>query len=140
MQIHAYLSFDGDCEEAMRHYADVLRGEIVAMQPHEGTPSADYVPPDWRNKILHARLHAGDAVLMASDSPPGMQEKMRGISVALILKDPAEAERIFNALAEDATVTMPLTETFWAQKFGMLTDRFGTPWMINCEKPLEAQS
>ncbi len=133
MQILAYLSFDGDCEEAMRRYAEVLRGELVAMQPHEGTPAAEYVPPDWRNKIMHARLQVGDAVLMASDSPPGMQEKMRGISVALVLKDPAESERIFNALAEGGTVTMPLAETFWSPRFGMLTDRYGTPWMINCE-------
>ena len=138
MQLYAYLTFDGDCEEAMRHYADVLRGQIVAMQPHEGTPAADYVPPDWRNKILHARLHIGDAVLMASDSPSGMQEKMQGISVALVIEDPDEAERIFNAFAEDGVVTMPVTETFWAKKFGMLTDRFGTPWMINCEKPMAA--
>jgi len=76
-----------------------LEAKIVAMQPHEGTPAADYVPPDWRAKILHARLHVGDAVLMASDSPPGMQDKMRGISVALVLEDPDEAERIFNAFA-----------------------------------------
>jgi PhnB protein len=69
-----------------------------------------------------------------------MQEKMQGISVALVLEDPDEAERIFNAFAEGGTVTMPLTETFWAKKFGMLTDRFGTPWMINCELPSEAQS
>jgi PhnB protein len=122
----------------MRHYAEVLGGEIVAMQPHEGTPAAEYVSPDWRAKILHARLHVGDAVLMASDSPPGMQETMQGISVALIVEDPDEAERIFNAFAEGDTVTMPLTETFWAKKFGMLTDRFGTPWMINCEKPMSA--
>ena len=140
MQIYAYLTFEGDCEEAMRHYAKVLGGKIVAMRPHEGTPAADYVPPDWRAKILHARLNVGDAVLMASDSPPGMQEKMQGISVALVLEDPDEAERIFNAFAEGGTVTMPLTETFWAKKFGMLTDRFGTPWMINCELPSEAQS
>jgi PhnB protein len=88
MQIYAYLTFDGDCEEAMRHYARVLGGEIVAMQPHEGTPAAEFVSPDWAKKILHARLHIGDAVLMASDSPPGMQEKMQGISVALIVEDP----------------------------------------------------
>ena len=139
MQIYAYLTFDGDCEEAMRHYGKV-GGEIVAMQPHEGTPAAEFVSPDWRSKILHARLHIGDAVLMASDSPPGMQQKMQGISVALIVQDPDEAERIFNAFAEDGTVTMPLAETFWARKFGMLTDPYGTPWMINCDLPREAQS
>lgn len=77
MQIYAYLTFEGDCEEAMRHYAKVLGGKIVAMRPHEGTPAADYVPPDWRAKILHARLHVGDAVLMASDSPPECRRRCR---------------------------------------------------------------
>ena len=86
------------------------------MRPHEGTPAADYVPPDWRAKILHARLHVGDAVLMASDSPPGMQEKMQGISVALVLEDPDEAERIFNAFAEGGTVTMPLDRDVLGQE------------------------
>ena len=71
---------------------------------------------------------------MASDAPPGRFEKMQGFSVSLVLKDPAEAERIFNAFADGGTVRMPLGETFWAIKFGMLTDRFGTPWMVNCEK------
>ena len=84
---------------------------------------------------LHARLVFGDNVLMASDAPPGRFAKMQGFSVTLVVKEPAEAECLFNALAEGATITMPLGETFWAAKFGMLTDRFGTPWMINCEKP-----
>jgi PhnB protein len=77
----------------------------------------------------------GDNVLMASDAPPGRFEKMQGVSVTLGIEDPAEAERIFDALADGAMVIMPLGETFWALKFGMLTDRFGTPWMVNCEKP-----
>jgi PhnB protein len=73
---------------------------------------------------------------MASDSPPGNSAKMQGISVALHPKEPAEAERLFDALSDGGQVTMPLDQTFWAQKFGMLTDRFGTPWMINCSKPI----
>ena len=93
------------------------------------------MPAEWHDKILHARLQIGDDVLMASDAPPGRRDKMQGFSVTLNIKEPAEAERIFAAFAEGAKVTMPLAETFWAQKFGMLTDRFGTPWMINCEKP-----
>ena len=92
------------------------------------------MPAEWRKKILHARLVFGDNVLMASDAPPGRFEKMQGFSVSLVLKDPDEAERIFNAFANGGTVRMPLGETFWAIKFGMLTDRFGTPWMVNCEK------
>ncbi|MGH6803010.1 MAG: VOC family protein [Methyloceanibacter sp.] len=134
MYVNPYLTFDGDCEQAFKVYEKVLGGEIVAMMPHEGTPAETHVPAEWRKKILHARLVFGDNVLMASDAPPGRREKMQGFSVSLVTKDPAEAERIFNAFADGGTVIMPLGETFWALKFGMLRDRFGTPWMVNCEK------
>ena len=83
---------------------------------------------------MHARLAVGDEVLMGSDSPPGQQyEVIKGISVALNVNDPAEAERVFNALAENGTIQMPIQSTFWAARFGMLTDQFGVPWMVNCE-------
>jgi PhnB protein len=100
----------------------------------QDTPAEAHVPAEWRDKILHARLVFGDNVLMASDAPPGRQEKMQGFSVSLVTKDPAEAERVFNALSDRGTVIMPLAETFWAFKFGMFRHHFGTPWMINCEK------
>ena len=135
LKLNPYLTFDGKCEEAFRVYEKVLGGKIVAMMPHEGTPAETHVPAEWRKKILHARLDLGDSVLMASDAPPGRFQKMQGFSVTLVLKDPKEAERIFTAFTKGGTVTMPLEETFWAQKFGMLTDRFSTPWMVNCEKP-----
>ena len=135
MKMHAYLNFSGQCEEAMTHYAKVLGGEIVAMIQAEGTPSAEAWPKDWRKKIIHARLMVDGVALMGSDCPPNRFEKMQGFSVTLNVKEPAEAERVFKALAKGGTVRMPLGETFWAQKFGMLTDRFGTPWMINCSKP-----
>jgi PhnB protein len=104
------------------------------MIPHEGTPAAEHVPSEWRNKNMHARLVLGDKILMGSDAPPEHYEEMKGFSVTLGIDKPAEAERIFHALAESGTVRMPIQETFWAQRFGMLVDRFGTPWMINCEK------
>jgi len=129
-----YLNFDGDCKEAFQFYNQVFGGEIVAMFTHAGTPAAEHVSPEWQDKIMHARLVAGSVVLMGSDSPPEYFEEPKGISVSLHVEDPAEAERIFNALAEGANVTMPIQETFWALRFAMLTDRFGTPWMINCEK------
>jgi PhnB protein len=84
-------------------------------------------------EIMHARLVVGDKVLMGSDAPPSCSEDMKGFSVTLGITDPAEAERIFHALAKDGTVRMPIQETFWAARFGMLVDQFGTPWMINCE-------
>jgi PhnB protein len=134
MQMNPYLTFSGQCEAAFKFYAEVLGGEIVAMMPHEGTPMADHVPPAWRSKIIHARMIVGDQVLMGSDAPPGHSEKMQGFSVTLGIDDPAEAERVFHALAENGTVRMPIGETFWAVRFGMLIDQFGTPWMVNCEK------
>ena len=134
MHVNPYLTFDGNCEEAFSVYQKIFGGEIVAMMPYEGSPAEASASAEWGKKIIHARLVFGDNVLMASDAPPGRFQKMQGVSVTLNIKDRVEAERVFDALAEGATVTMPLAETFWAVKFGMLTDRFGTPWMINCEK------
>jgi len=134
MQLNPYLYFNGQCEAAFRFYEQCLGGKIVAMMPHEGTPAADHVPSEWRNKIIHARLVVGDKVLMGSDAPPEHYEAMKGFSVTLGIDDLVEAERIFNALVQGGTVRMPLQKTFWATRFGMLVDRFGTPWMINCEQ------
>lgn len=135
MQINSYLLFTGDCELAFKSYEKLLGGKIQAMMTHEGTPAESGVPAEWRKKILHARMTTPGGVLMGSDAPPGRQSKPQGFSVSITVDDPAEADRIYNGLAEGAAaVTMPIQETFWARRFGMLTDRFGIPWMINCEK------
>lgn len=135
MQLNPYLYFTGQCQEAFKFYEKLLGGRIEVMMTHEGTPAASQIPTEWQKKILHARMSVGDQVLMASDAPPGRQAKPQGFSVSLSVDDPAEADRIYDALAEGATaITMPIQETFWARRFGMLTDRFGIPWMINCEK------
>jgi PhnB protein len=136
MQLNPYLLFDGDCEAAFKFYEKVLGGKIEAMMNHEGTPAAKDVPPEWHKKILHARLLLGNQALMASDAPPGRYSKPQGFSVSLDVKTPAEAERVFHALAENGSVSMPIQETFWAERFGMVNDRFGIPWMINCSKPM----
>ena len=135
MQVNPYRTFNGNCEEAFKTYQKILGGEIAAMIPPEGTPSEESVPPEWRKKIVHARLVSNGMVLMGSDAPPDRYQPMKGFSVTVNTKKPAEAERIFNALADKATVAVPLGETFFAAKFAMLTDKFGTPWMIICEKP-----
>jgi PhnB protein len=135
MQIHPYLFFNGDCEAAFRWYAEVLGGTIEAMVPHTGTPAEEHVPPEWRAKIMHASLTVGDQRLMASDVPPDQRQTPQGFSVSLHIDDVAEAERVFAALVDGGTVTMPMEETFWALRFGMCTDRHGTPWMINCSRP-----
>ncbi len=134
MQFNSYLLFNGDCEEAFKTYEKIFGGKIEAMLTHEGTPASCQVPPEWQKKILHARITIGSAVLMASDAPPGRYSKPQGFSVNIGLTDIKDAERIFSALSEGAAVTMPLGETFWAHRFGMLTDRFGIPWMVNVER------
>jgi len=134
MALNPYLTFDGQCEAAFEFYERCLGGKIVTMMNHEDSPIADQVPADWGKRIMHARLTVGDSVLMGSDSPPEHYEEPKGFSVALQLKQPAEAERVFQALAEGGTVLMPIQQTFWATRFGMLVDRFAIPWMINCEQ------
>ncbi len=135
MRINPYLSFDGCCEAAFRHYAESLRGTIEMMLSYGEAPGAEEIPPAYRGKIIHARLAVGDQVLMGSDCTPACPyEPIRGVSVSLNVDSVAEAERLYAALAKDGTVQMPLAETFWAERFAMFIDRFGVPWMINCEK------
>ncbi len=133
MRVNPYLLFNGRCQEAFTFYAECLGGKIEAMLPHAGTPAEGHVPPEWREKIMHARLSLGEDVFMGSDAPPGHFEQPKGFSVTIQLTDPAEADRIFRRLSDGATVTMPIQQTFWATRFGMLVDRFGTPWMVNCQ-------
>ena len=134
MQLNPYLSFNGQCERAFKFYEKVLGGKIEAMMPYEGSPMAQQVPRERLSKIMHARLRIGDETLMGSDSPPDRYEPMQGFSVTLGTDDPHEAERVFHALSENGIVQMPIQKTFWAVRFGMLVDQFGTPWMINCEQ------
>jgi PhnB protein len=134
MQLNPHLHFNGECETAFKFYEKCLDGKVTFMMPYEGTPVADQVPAPWRKKILHATLTVGDYVLTGADVPPDRYQKPQGLSVILGIKDPAQAERVFHALSENGTVQMPLQETFWAVRFGMLVDRFGIPWMINCSK------
>jgi PhnB protein len=132
MQLIPHLNFNGRCAEAFKFYEQCLGGRIVMMHRHGESPVAAEVPAEWRDQILHARLEVGDAVLMASDSPPEYYERPQGFYVAILAAKPAEADRIFNALADRGTVKLPIQQTFWAARFGMVVDRFGTPWMINC--------
>ena len=133
MQLTPYLIFNGNCAEAFNFYEQTLGGKIEALNKFAGSPAAEHVPPDWGDKVLHASMVIGDQRLMASDGPPGQYEKPQGISVSISLNDRAKAEQIFNALAQDGTTTMPFEKTFWASGFGMCVDRFGIPWMVNCE-------
>ena len=134
MQLNPYLNFNGQCEAAFKFYERCLGGKIVFTMTYGESPMADKVPAEWRKKILHVRLMVGDQALMGADAPPEHYEKPQGFSVSVGIDDPADAERIFHALAEKGTVSMPIQKTFWAQRFGMLVDQFGIPWMINCEE------
>lgn len=133
MHLNPYLLFNGDCAEAFKFYEETLGGKIASMFPYKGSPAAEHTPPEWVDKIMHATVMIADQPLMGSDAPPGRYEQPKGISVSISLKDPEKGERIFNALAEGGTTTMPFQKTFWAAGFGMCTDRFGIPWMVNCE-------
>jgi PhnB protein len=133
MQLNPYLTFNGQCETAFKFYEQCLGGKIEAMFRHTGTPAEQHVPPEWREKIMHARLAVNGEVLMGSDAPPDHYKEPKGFSVSLQFKDIKEAERVFHALAENGKVGMPLQQTFWAARFGTVVDRFGIPWMVNCE-------
>lgn len=130
MKIQPYLNFDGDCAEAFRHYAQVLGGDLE-IQTYAESPAADQTPESQGDRVMHARLVVGDQVLMASDAPPGQYRQPGGNYVSVTVEDAGEARRIFDALADGAQVQMPFESTFWSPGFGMLVDRWGTPWMVN---------
>lgn len=136
MDIVPYLSFDGRCAEAFAHYAKVLRGDILAMIRGKDMPPAENMPPEFAERVMHARLQVGGRLLMGGDAPIDRASTPQGYCVNLMIDDPVEAERVFRELTEGGTIMMPMDETFWARCFGMGTDRFGTPWMVNCEKPM----
>jgi len=138
MELNAYLSFNGQCEEAFKFYEKCLGGKITFMMVWGDSPMAKETPPGWGKKIMHVTLAVGKGVLQGADTTAEHYQKPHGFCLSLSTTDVAEAERVFHALAENATVQMPLAETFWALRFGMLTDQYGTPWMVNCEKPAGA--
>jgi PhnB protein len=129
--LDTYLFFDGNCAEAMRFYERTLGGKL-SMMTHGESPMAAQTPAGSADRILHARLDIDGRMLMASDSMVGHPYGgMHGFSLSLVYPTVEEAKKIFDALAEKGKVTMPMQETFWVEVFGMLTDRFGTAWMLN---------
>jgi PhnB protein len=135
MQLISYLIFDGKAEAAFKFYEQCLRGKITTMMRFGEAPGCENMPAETRDWLIHVRLEIGDQVLLASDCPPGRPyDGIKGCSVSIQIRDKAEGERIFNVLKENGTVQMPYEKTFWAERFGMLVDQFGVPWMINCEK------
>jgi PhnB protein len=133
--LNPYLFYDSNCEAAFKFYEKTLGGKIEVMLRNEEGPPEMASPPERKHKIMHARMTIGGQVLMASDAPPDHFHKPQGFSVSLTFTDPAEAERKFKALSEGGSVNMPFGKTFFSQGFGMCSDQFGIPWMVNC--PLE---
>jgi PhnB protein len=133
MKASAVLGFKGDCEAAFKFYEQHLGGQPGPIFRYAGSPMADSVPPDWRDKIMHSSIVVGDLMLMGGDFLEGQYQTPQGFTLSLQMSDTADAERIFHALAQEGTVLMPLEKTFWAARFGQVVDRFGVPWQINCE-------
>ena len=133
MEISPYLSFNGQCEEAFRFYEKVLNGTLGEISTYGDSPIKDQMPPDWDAKVMHVALTVNGAVLMGSDAPPTQFSQPQGISVSLSKMSVEAGARTFQALAEGGTITMPFEKTFWASGFGMLVDRYGIPWMVNCD-------
>jgi PhnB protein len=132
MQIEPYLSFNGECEEALGYYEKVLGAKTTFKMRYKEAPEMPG-PPETAEKIMHASFEVEGSKLMAADAPAKFYTKPGGITISIGLKDAARAEQIFNALAAGGEVKMALQKTFWASAFGMLIDKFGIPWMINCE-------
>jgi len=131
-EISPILTFHGNCVEAMHFYESALHGKLEVMMTNAQSPVASQAPPGSADRIMHARLVCDGGTLMAMDDQPNADYKgMNGFSVSLVYGNAAEAKRAFEALAKGGKVTMPMDKTFWAEAFGMLTDRFGTPWMVN---------
>ena len=135
MQLNPYLFYNDNCEAAFKFYEKVLGAKIEALIRAEEAPADMPATPERKKKIMHGRISIDGQVLMASDAPPEHFRKPQGFSVSLTIKDPAEAERKFNALAEGGSLNMPFGKTFFSKGFGMCFDQFGIPWMVN--SPLE---
>jgi PhnB protein len=133
MQLSTYLSFQGQCEEAFKFYELSLGGQLGQLFRYGGTSLEGQVPAGWQDKVMHGSVTVGGHELMGADVAPDGYEEPKSISLSLQIKSVAEAERVFQALAQGGRVTMPLEKTFWAERFGMVVDRFGIPWLINCE-------
>ncbi|WP_428421139.1 VOC family protein [Methylibium sp.] len=134
-QAIAYLGFNGNCADAMRFYERALKAKLEVLMSGAESPMAEQMPKEFLHRILHARLVLpGGGMLYAGDCPGGAPyEGIKGVSIALDYPTTAEAEAVFAALADGGQVTMPMQAAFWAKRWGMLIDKFGTPWIVNGE-------
>lgn len=132
LKLDIYVNYPGHCEEAFRFYEQNIGGRIVSMMKHGDLPPNPNIPENWKNAILHARMEIGNTVLMGADIPKA--EPMRSAYLTLRFDTEAEAERVYGVLSEGGEIFMKMEETFYATRFAMLRDKFGTSWMLLCEK------
>ena len=130
MRLYTYLNYGGNCRQAFEFYQAHLGGKITMLATHADVPDPSKVPADWKNAVLHARLDLGETTVLGADIPPDRFQPMRSAYLTLMVDSDAEAERLFAALAPGGQVRMPLTQTFFASRFGMVADRFGVSWMV----------
>ena len=130
MQVQPYLAFEGRCDEAIEFYKKAIGAKVEMLLRFKEAPDQSMVSPGSAEKVMHAALRAGDALLLMSDGRCTGSTNFHGIALALSVKDDGEADRVFNALADGGKVNMPLVKTFFSSKFGMLNDKFGVGWMV----------
>jgi PhnB protein len=134
MKVQAYLSFAGRCEEALEFYKKCVGAEVTGLIRWKDSPDADMTPPPgFDDKVMNAAFRIGETQLMADDGMGATHAEFKGISLVIEVPNDAEAKRVFSALSEEGSVSMPLMKMFWTSSFGMLTDKFGVPWMVNVE-------
>jgi PhnB protein len=134
MKIYTYLNYGGNCREAFEFYAEHLGGKITMIATHGEQPGADKVPPEWKKAVLHARIEIGDTILMGADIPPDRFQPMRSAYLSLMADSVEHAERVYSLLTKDGQIFMPMEDTFFAKRFAMFRDRFGTSWMLLFER------
>ncbi len=139
MKLNTYLNFDGNCAQAFHYYEQHLGGRITMMVHRGDAPEAGEFPPELRDSVLHARIALAGTELQGADMPPGIQKPMRSAYLSLSVDSVEEAERIYSALGEGGEILMPMDETFFAQRFAVLRDRYGMLWMIILERAGTAQ-
>src|SRR5262245_24200128 len=138
MQLHTYLNFGGNCEEAFKFYVQHLGGQIGMLMRHGEQPGGSSLPTEWNGKVLHARISLGGTDLLGADIPPDRFQPIRSVYLSLTFDTESETDRVYTLLADGGEVYIKMEETFFATRFAMLRDKFGTSWMLMCPKPRSA--